>query len=110
MLTFSDRHTEVSGTLETPAGLPATSCVVAILPSDRRLWHPRSRRLAFTRPATDGQFAFRDLPAGDYVIVALTDLETETWRTTSFLDSIAGAGVKVTLPEGGRVVQRLRID
>jgi len=109
VLTFSDRHTEIAGRLETPAGLPATSYVVAVLPADRQLWHPQSRRLAFTRPATDGQFSFRDLPPGAYALVALTDLDPATWREAAFLEQLAGAGVRVTLGEAGRVLQNLRI-
>ena len=109
VLTFSDRHTEVAGRLETPAGAPAPSHFIVALPVDRTLWNPLSRRLAFTRPATDGRFAFRDLPAGDYLLVALTDLDARAWKTTDFLDQLVPGGVRITVREGGRTSQDLRI-
>jgi hypothetical protein len=109
VVTFSDRHTEIAGRFETPAGAAATAYIIAVVPTDRRFWYPGSRRMAFTRPATDGRFAFHDLPPGAYAIVALTDLDPATWETSSFLEPLAAAGVPVTLAEGGRVIQDLRI-
>ena len=109
VLTFSDRHTEIAGILETPAGAPATEYVVAAVSAERRLWHPQSRRLAFTRPATDGRYSFRDLPPGTYVIVALTDLDPASWRNATVLEPLIGAGVQVVLAEGGRIQQNLQI-
>jgi hypothetical protein len=61
-----------------------------------------------SRPATSGRFAFADLPPGEYVIAALTDLPDD-WRTPEFLSGLAGAGVKVTIAEGERKMQNLRI-
>lgn len=109
VLTFSDRHTEIGGRLELPGGLPGTAYVVALLPSDRRLWQPQGRRLTFMRPATDGRYSFRDIPPGDYVIVALTDIDPVTWQTPEFLESLLAVGVQVAVGEGQRIVQDLRI-
>jgi hypothetical protein len=107
VITFSDRHTEISGTLETPEGKPAMEFAVVAFPEDRALWSS-ARRAQSTRPATNGRFAFADLPPGTYVIVALTDVPDE-WRTAEFLSGLPPAGVKVILGEGERKVQNLRI-
>jgi len=79
-----------------------------VFPADRALWQT-GRRLKSTRPASDGRFSFLDLPAGDYFIAALTDFDPDGWRVPAFLDQAAGAAVKVTIPEGARVSQDLRI-
>ena len=73
--TFTDRHTELSGTLQTAASAPAPDHFVVAFAADRAFWRPAARRIQSRRPSTDGRFVFRDLPPGDYFIAALTDLE-----------------------------------
>jgi hypothetical protein len=107
VLTFSDRHTSIAGRLLTPDGQPAADHVIAAIPADRELWAAR-RRLRATVPGTDGAFEFIDLPPGNYLLVALTDLP-ENWRSTDVLAQLSAAGVKVTLAEGGRTRQDLSL-
>ncbi len=106
--TFTDRQTELSGTLETSAGAPASDFVIIAMPADRALWKS-TRRVQSTRPATNGQYTFADLPPGDYLISIATDAP-ENWKTEDFLSTVAGAGVKVTLGEGEKKTQLLRIS
>ena len=110
IVTFSDRHSELTGTLQTPAGTPATDYFVVVFTTDRALWRPSARRLVFTRPATDGGFSVRDLPAGDYYVAALTDLDPNDWKTPDFLAPLVPASVQVTIVDGERKVQNLRIS
>ena len=77
--------------------------------ADRRLWRPDSRRLTFTRPATNGQFDVRDLPPGDYYIAALDDLDTASWQTPQFLDELVPGSLRLSLAEGETRTQDLRI-
>jgi hypothetical protein len=106
---FSNRQTELTGMLQTPAGTPAVDYYVVVFPADRTLWRPQGRRLVSTRPASDGRFIVRDLPAGDYRIAALTDFDPDDWQTAEFLDQLVPASVAVSLGEGERKVQDLRI-
>jgi len=62
-----------------------------------------------TRPASDGRFSVADLPAGDYLIAALTDVEPDEWKRAEFLGQLVAAGVKVTIRDGERTVQDLRL-
>jgi hypothetical protein len=62
-----------------------------------------------TRPSTQGTFSFADLPAGDYLLAVVTDLDPRTWRQSDFLEQIASAGVKVSLAEGQTKTQDLRV-
>jgi hypothetical protein len=48
----------------------------------------------------DGRYVVRDLPAGDYLVAVLADVDQDEWRDTGFLDSVAGAAVKVSIAEG----------
>jgi hypothetical protein len=108
-ITFSDRHTEIGGMLQTPAGLAATDYSVIAFPADRALRVSGSRRIRSTRPASDGQFRFADLPPGDYVLAALTDVDMKDLGDAAFLDSVAAAGLKLSLNEGEKKKQDLRL-
>jgi hypothetical protein len=109
VLTLSDRHTGLEGTFSSAAGAPATEYFIVAFPAERALWHPASRRLVSTRPATDGRFSIPDLPPGEYLVVALNDLDPDRWRTPSFLDELVPGGVRVTIREGQRTTQDLKI-
>jgi hypothetical protein len=109
VVSFSDARTEISGTLQTGAGELTTEYYIVALPADRALWRPKSRRILFVRPATDGRFVFVDPPAGEYVIAALSDLDPIDLMDPSFLENIAPAGVKVAVADGEKKVQDLRI-
>ena len=107
--TFSDRRPELSGTLQTAANVPAPEYYAIVFPSDRTFWRPGSRRVQFTRPGTDGQYLFRDLPPGDYLITALPDLEASDLADVSFLDRLIAGAVKVRLEEGEKKIQDLTL-
>jgi uncharacterized protein (DUF2141 family) len=109
VITFTDRHTQLSGSLRTADGQPAPEHFVVVFSQDRSAWRAGSRRVKLVRPGSDGTFSIMDLPAGEYWIVALGDVNGNEWQRADFLDKIAPAGVAVTLGEGERKVQDLRI-
>lgn len=110
VVTFSDRRTELSGTLQTASGHPASEYYVVVFASDRAYWGPNSRRVKSTRPSNDGSWSVRDLPAGDYLIAALTDVEPGEWQRPEFLAELVAAGLRIRLNDGTRVRQDLRIS
>jgi hypothetical protein len=77
--------------------------------TDRSHWQPGSRRILSARPATDGSFLFSDLPAGEYFIAALSDLDPLEWQESAFLAQVVPAALKVTLVEGEKKRQDLRV-
>jgi hypothetical protein len=109
VITFSDRPTGVRGTLTAGDGSPVSDYFVVVLPRDRALWRPETRRIQSARPATDGRFSIQDLPAGEYLLAALTDVEPEDLKNTSFLEQLAAASIGVVVKEGEVVVQDVRI-
>jgi uncharacterized protein (DUF2141 family) len=106
---MTDRHTELGGALVTPAGRPATDYFVIALPDDRSLWMQNARRIRSTRPATDGKFSFVDLPPGNYLLAAVDDLDPQDLTDQKFLETVAGASIKLTLAEGEKKRQDLRL-
>jgi hypothetical protein len=77
--------------------------------ADRQFWTPQSRRIRQTRPASDGRFSIKGLPAGDYLLAALTDVERDEWFDPAFLAQLVPAAVRVTLSDGVVTTQNLRI-
>jgi hypothetical protein len=110
VITFTDKTSEISGTLLDTAGRPAPEYFVFVFPADKSAWTPYSQRLrAPMRPASDGKFRISPLPAGEYYMVALTDFEQENLYDTAFLEQVAAASFKITLGEGEKKVQDLKI-
>lgn len=77
-------------------------------PADRRLW-PSVRRIQSVRPGVDGAFAIRGLPAGEYMLAALADVDLVDLKDTAFLEQIVPAAIRVTLADGEKKVQDLTI-
>ncbi len=85
VLRFTNRPSELGGRLQTSAGQAAPAFSIIVFSIDRAFWTPSSRRVRQTRPATDGVFSVKGLPAGDYYIAALTDVEPGEWYDPAFL-------------------------
>jgi protocatechuate 3,4-dioxygenase beta subunit len=109
VLTVTDRRTELTGRLQTAAGQPATEYFVIVFSANRAHWFPGARRTRAVRPASDGAFSVTELPAGPYLVAAVTDAVTDEWRQSSFLEQLAPLSVPVTVPDGSTVRQDLQI-
>jgi hypothetical protein len=108
-VTFSDRSTTLEGLLQDATGQPASSYTVVAFADDSRYWTPASRRIQATRPASDGRFSFRNLPAGEYRLAAVIDPEPGQWFDPEFLRQLAAASTPVRLAEGETKTQTLRL-
>ncbi len=108
-LVLSDRRSELSGTLTTAAGDAFPEVFVLACPANPALRLPHSRRVQAVRPDSSGRFVFENLPAGDYVLFALTDIDDGQWNDPGFFDSMPRASVKLSLAHGEKKVQDLRV-
>jgi hypothetical protein len=109
VLTFTDRQQELSGTIQDTTGRPTAEFTIIVFPSDNRYWVPQARRITSTRPDTDGRFALRSLPPGDYRLTAVTDVEPGEWYDPAFLEQLQQVSIPITLTEGERKVQDIRL-
>lgn len=110
VITFTDRPTELSGRLLDAGGRAAPEYWVVAFSSNRAFWTLGSRRLRTARPDTDGKFQIAGLPPGEYCLVALTDLDQADLADPSFLEQLAAASVKITLAEGEKKKQDLKLS
>ena len=109
VVTYTDRPTEIGGTLRDAGGQPLPEHFIVAFPADKSLWIPGSKRMRAVRPGTDGQFSIAGLPPGDYLLAALTDVEPGEWNDRAFLEMLVPAGVKLTLADGEKKKQDLQI-
>jgi uncharacterized protein (DUF2141 family) len=111
VVTFTDKPTELTGSLVDSTGRPASEYFVVVFSTDRRFWTQPSRRVLQIRPGSDGAFSVKGLPAGDYFVSALTDIEPGEPLTAEFLDAVLAASpaVQITMRDGQRTVQPLKI-
>jgi hypothetical protein len=109
VLTLTDRHSSLSGVFQDATGRATSAITVLVFPTNPAWWGETSRRVRVQRPGTDGKYSFIDLPPGDYVLAAVTDMEPDAWRDPAFLRSLVVGGVPVTIGEGEQKTQDLRI-
>ena len=109
IITFTDHPTELSGTLQTPAGVPTSNYFIIVFATDKKFWTPSSRRIVMARPGTTGRYTLRNLPPGTYSVAAVTDVEPNAWFDPAFLEQLVGTSIRVTLAEGEKKPLDLKI-
>jgi len=110
VITFTDKTSELSGTLLDGNGKPTPEFSILLFPTDKAMWSNRSRRLRPpSRPGVDGKFKFTSLLPGEYYLAALTDFEPQDIYKPEFLEQVAPVALKITIAEGEKKVQDLKI-
>jgi protocatechuate 3,4-dioxygenase beta subunit len=106
VVTLTDRLSDLTGKVEN-AG--ATDYTMILYSADRAHWFPRSRRVITARTAMDGAFSFRNVPPGEYLLAPVEDVEPGEWYDPAFLQRLAPGALHVTILEGEKKVQNVRI-
>jgi uncharacterized protein (DUF2141 family) len=109
LLRFTDQTQEISGSIQDASGRPTSDFTIVVYPADQEYWVPQSRRIAATRPDTEGRFTIRSLPAGNYRLTAVTDAEPGEWFNPDFLAQLVGGSIPITLAEGEKKTQDVRL-
>jgi hypothetical protein len=109
VITFTDRTTEVTGTLFDAAGRPSSGLSIIMFTANRALWGTRSRRTMPATAASDGKFRLAGLPPGEYYMAAVTEFEYPDLSDPSFLEQLSAGAFKITLAEGEKKVQDIRM-
>ena len=110
VVTFTDQPTEISGTLLDGAGKPTPGFSIVVFSTDRSTWTAGSRRVSPPiQVSSDGKYKTAGLPPGEYFLAALTDYEPGDLGDASFLEQVAAVAIKITIGEGEKKVQDLKI-
>lgn len=109
-LVFADRPTEVSGKLIDATGAPASGYSMIAFSTNKATWTIQgARRTKSARPATDGKYVISGLPPGEYFLAAVTDFDQTDLTDAAFLEEIAAGALKITIGEGEKKIQDLRL-
>jgi hypothetical protein len=95
--TFADSASELSGTIADAKGNVPADHVIVIFSTDRSTWFVNSRRVAGVRPDAQGRYAIRNLPSGEYRIVATADLEQMEWFDPTVLERLLPGAAAITI-------------
>jgi hypothetical protein len=109
-VTLTDQPTEISGTLFDQLDRPAPEYAIVAFSTDRAHWTMAPRRISgVVKVGSDGTFVVRGLPPGEYFLTALVDLDPSQLADSAFLEYLATASIRVTVGEGERKVQDLKL-
>jgi hypothetical protein len=109
VVTVTNRPAGLSGKVIDETGNPTPNFFVVMFSTERRNWTSGSRRVAQARPDNTGGFSISTLPAGEYYVAALTDLDPSDLAEISFLESLVAASIRVTLVPGEVKAQTLKV-
>ena len=109
VVTFVDRAAEVNGTVLDRSGRPTPDYSIVVFTTDRAQWLSGSRRVKATRLSNTGSFSVTGLPAGEYFVCAATDYDASDLSDPAFLGQLAAQAFRVTLAEGEKRTQDLKI-
>jgi hypothetical protein len=97
---FTDRISGLGGAVRDGRGNGVAGLTVILFPSDEGLWLPQSRRIVTARTDAAGAYKLTAVPAGDYLVLAVDDVEQGEWFDPVFLEESKARAVKVTIGEG----------
>ncbi len=109
VVTLTKRPSEITGRVLDGASRPFSAFPLVIFSADRTHWTAGSRRVQHVQPATNGSYVFAGLPAGKYYLAAVTGLDTRELASTAFLESLIGSAITVTLSDGERKTQDVKL-
>ncbi len=110
VITFTDKQTELSGTVRNAQNQGDADADVVVFPANNQLWKDAlsPRRARSVRTTKTGAFTIPGLPAGDYYVVAIASTTTREWQDPKFLESAAPMATRVTILDGDKKTQDLR--
>jgi hypothetical protein len=109
VITLTDRPAQITGAVQNAAGGAPNEYTVILFPADQTLWLPHARRIQAVRPSADGVFTFQGLPAGDYLLAAIDDVEYGEWFDPALLQRLVPTALRTVVADGEHKVQDIRL-
>ncbi len=109
VVTFTDKPSELSGTVFDGLGRVTPNFPIIVFATDRQYWTPNSRRVQTARPSSDGRFKVVGLPAGEYYVCAATAVDRNEVYDPGFLEQFVAVSFKITIADGEKKTQDLKL-
>jgi hypothetical protein len=90
----------LSGRVLDLAGRPLVQQHVVLFPAEPSARTPPSRRIFSVRPDQNGRYLLPDVPAGDYLITAIADIEPGDWFNPDVLARLVPTAAPVRIRRG----------
>jgi hypothetical protein len=109
-VTFARTRSELAGVITDSSGRPVSQLYVLVFSTDRSQWDFASRRTGSVRAGDDGSYSIQGLPAGEYFLCAVTELDpTRMSLDPSYFEELAPAAIKLSISEGEKKRQDLKV-
>jgi len=96
----------IDGAALARTGDPAANVTVALIPANAR---KRSALYQAIVTGSDGKFAFKEIPPGDYKLFAWEDVETGAWENAEFIGLYESRGHAVRVSEDSKENVQLNV-
>jgi hypothetical protein len=107
---ISSRSTSISGAVTASDGSILKDYSVVIFSETPEHWRlPMTRWVTGTRPDQDGRFKVQNLPAGNYLAVAVDYLPQGEWGDPELLDRLKSKATRFTLGDGATQTLDLKL-
>lgn len=103
----TSRGSEVDGRVVEQAGQVVRDATVLAFGEDVTTWRQGGRRAVRALSDTKGGFMIRGLPAGQYYLAAVVDIEDGQWHDPAVLERVRRWATRITVVEGGKVTRDL---
>jgi len=100
LLSFTDRPSEMTGTVRDASGNPDATASVIVFPVDPTGWvdtGSQPRRIKTSRTGKDGTFKIGPLPPGEYHVVAIGGSAPRTWQDPAYLDTVSRSATQIRI-------------
>jgi hypothetical protein len=106
---FTDKISSLKGTVRDARSNAASDVTVILFPADERLWLPQSRQIVTARTDTAGSYQLSPVPPGEYLVVAVEEVDQGEWFDPTYLDQIRNRATKIRIEEGDQRTQDLKV-
>jgi hypothetical protein len=99
-IVLTQQKTQLSGRVTDSRGTTVNDATVIAFADDPAKWLPRGGRVQSARPDQDGRFRIERLRPGDYLVIAVDEIEPGEEFDPELLDAYRQRATRVTLRDG----------
>jgi hypothetical protein len=109
-IVLTDHVANVVGLVTDRNGRIVSNYTLVVFPEDRDRWRPPSRLVRGVRPLHDGSCRIEDLPAADYLAIAVQALPRNAWVDPKVLERLYPFATRFRLGEGEQRTIQLKLS
>jgi hypothetical protein len=113
LATITARRSSVQGVARDDRGAPVGDCLVVVFPDDRTLWQDYGATpiyLHSQRPSVDGEFAFVNVPPGEYRVAAIMPGGKGYWYEPGVLAGLVSRAKRISVKPGATLSETLIVS